>query len=340
MGESITQATVGAILKPAGSFVRQDEEILELETDKLNQVLYAPSSGLLTLFIKTGDVVTIGQVIGQVVESEAVEREAVVEAVKAEQPQSEEMAAITETPIKVEPIKEEKRTEKVVPLSTLRKAIAKRLVQVQHTTASLTTFNEVDMSEVIKLREQYKDIFMEKQGVKLGFMSFFVKAACSALKAFPIVNGYIAGENVVYRESVDISIAVSTDKGLFVPVLKDIEHLSFAEIEKKIAAFAMRAKEGTITLDDLKGGGFTITNGGIFGSMLSTPILNPPQCAILGMHTIKKRAVVVDDTVVIRPMMYLALTYDHRLLDGKEAVSFLVHIKNCIEDPHRLELGI
>jgi 2-oxoglutarate dehydrogenase E2 component (dihydrolipoamide succinyltransferase) len=221
-------------------------------------------------------------------------------------------------------------------MSGLRQKIAQRLVEVQQTAAILTTFNEADLSRVVELRTRYKESFQTKHGVGLGFMSFFVKAAVDALKAFPAVNGRIDGNEIVYQHYHDIGVAVSTERGLMVPVIRDADRLSFAAIEKTIAGFATKAREGTITVGDLQGGTFTITNGGTFGSLLSTPILNPPQSGILGMHAIKKRPVVVDDQVLIRPMMYLALSYDHRLIDGREAVSFLVRVKDLIESPERL----
>ncbi len=225
-------------------------------------------------------------------------------------------------------------------MSGLRQRIAQRLVEAQQTAAILTTFNEADMTRIMELRARYKEPFQKKHGTALGFMSFFVKASIEALKAFPAVNARIDGNEVVYQNYFDIGVAVSTEKGLMVPVVRDADHLSFAAIEKAIGAYATKAREGTISVDDLRGGTFTITNGGIFGSMLSTPILNPPQSGILGMHAIKKRPVVVNDQIVIRPMMYLALSYDHRLIDGREAVSFLVRVKDCLEDPERLMLGV
>ncbi len=230
--------------------------------------------------------------------------------------------------------------EKREPMSNIRKRTAERLLQSQSTTATLTTFNEVDMSAIMELRAKYNERFEKKHGVKLGFMSVFVKAAVEALKAFPMVNARIDGSDVVMQNFYDIGVAVSTEKGLFVPVIRDADALHFAKIEKAIAEVAKRAKENKIGLKDLEGGTFTITNGGIFGSMLSTPILNPPQTAILGMHNILKRAVVVNDEIVIRPMMYLALSYDHRLIDGKEAVQFLVRIKDCVESPERMLLEV
>jgi 2-oxoglutarate dehydrogenase E2 component (dihydrolipoamide succinyltransferase) len=225
-------------------------------------------------------------------------------------------------------------------MSGLRQRIAERLVQAQQTAAILTTFNEADMSRVLDLRARYKELFRTRHGVSLGFMSFFVKTVIEALKNYPTVNGRIDGNDIVYHNYFDIGVAVSTERGLMVPVLRSADAMSFADIEQAIAGFAEKARKGTITVDDLQGGTFTITNGGIFGSLLSTTILNPPQSGILGMHAIKKRPVVVDDQIVIRPMMYLAISYDHRIIDGREAVSFLVRIKECIEDPERLMLAL
>ena len=225
-------------------------------------------------------------------------------------------------------------------MSPIRARIAERLLAAQQNAAILTTFNEADLSAVMALRAKYKETFQKKHGVGLGFMSFFVKASIEALRTFPAVNASIDGSDIVYHNYYDIGVAVSTEKGLMVPVLRDAEQMSFADIEKGIAALAQKARENKISVADLQGGTFTITNGGIFGSLLSTPILNPPQSAILGMHAIQKRPVAVDDQVVIRPMMYLALSYDHRLLDGREAVSFLVRIKECLESPERLLLEI
>lgn len=225
-------------------------------------------------------------------------------------------------------------------MSALRQRIAARLLESQQTTASLTTFNEADMSVIQQLRSRFKDRFQAKHGVGLGYMSFFVKAVIEGLKAFPLLNASIDGSDIVYHHYYNIGVAVSTEKGLMVPVLKDADRLSFAAIESAIADLAVRARDGKITVADLSGGTFTITNGGIFGSMMSTPILNPPQCGILGMHAIQKRPVAKDDQVVIRPMMYLAMTYDHRLIDGREAVQFLVRVKDCLESPERLMLDI
>jgi 2-oxoglutarate dehydrogenase E2 component (dihydrolipoamide succinyltransferase) len=223
-------------------------------------------------------------------------------------------------------------------MSGIRQKIAQRLVEAQQTAAILTTFNEADMTRVMDLRARYKDTFKTKHGVALGFMSFFLKAAVEALKAFPAVNGRIDGNEIVLHNAYDIGVAVSTERGLMVPVVRDADRMSFAEIEKAIAAYAVKAREGTISVDDLQGGTFTITNGGVFGSLLSTPILNPPQVGILGLHKIQDRPVAVNGQVVIRPMMYVALTYDHRIIDGSEAVRFLVRVKELVEDPGALLL--
>lgn len=407
MGESITEATIGEIFKSSGSSVKMDEEVLELETDKVNQVLYAPQEGIINFTVKRDETVKVGQVIGWVerdgnskekgegpkakkgAAEESSEKEPVKKEASKKLPPSPEKTSSTlpsnggsrfskEAFISsLEDTKQEKSLsprEKDVSLASatshlpepaaapiektpkasisaqkpetrrrmpkIRKVIAQRLVEAQHTAAMLTTFNEADMTNVMKLRENFKDSFTKKHGVKLGFMSFFVKACVAALKEVPQVNSYIDGEDIVRREYYDIGIAVGTERGLVVPVLRGCDRLSVAGIEQGIMAFANKAREGTLTVDDLQGGGFTITNGGIYGSLLSTPILNPPQSGILGMHKIMKRPMVVDDAIVIRPMMYLALSYDHRIVDGQEAVTFLVHVKNCIEDPSRLLLDL
>jgi len=232
------------------------------------------------------------------------------------------------------------RGQRRVPMTTIRKRIAERLVQSQQTTATLTTFNEVDMSQVIALRDRYKDKYKEKYGVSLGFMGFFVKACVEALKEIPQVNAFIDGNEMIFNDYVNIGVAVGTEKGLVVPVVRDADRLSIAEIELAIRHYALKARDGKIGIDDLAGGTFTISNGGVYGSLMSTPILNPPQSGILGMHKIEDRAVVVGGQVVVRPMMYVALSYDHRVIDGKEAVTFLVKVKEGIEDPHRLLLEI
>ena len=233
-----------------------------------------------------------------------------------------------------------KEREEVVKMSKIRKTIATRLKESQNTAAILTTFNEVDMSEIMKVRETKKEDFMERYNVKLGLMSFFVKAVVTSLQEFPAVNAEIREENIIYKNHFDIGIAVGTEKGLVVPVLKDADTMTFGDIEQQIVELSSKAKEGTLTMDDLTGGTFTISNGGVYGSMLSTPIINRPQSGILGMHNIQKRAVVVDDEIVIRPMMYLAFSYDHRIIDGKESVGFLISIKNLLENPSKLILGV
>lgn len=326
MGESISLATVSAIIKPSGSTVKEGEEILELETDKVNQVLYAQGSGVISWKVKVGDEVAIGSILGSIEEEAASEQ-------KIPQHLSQETIKPQPSPEKRSPPPIGKTKETRKRMSGLRRTIAERLVEVKNQTAMLTTFNEVDMSKIIAIRAEEKEIFEKRHGVRLGFMPFFVKASTLALKAFPLVGSFIEGDEIVTPIDLDIGVAVSTDKGLFVPVLRKCDTLSFAEIEKTLSDLAKKSREGTITVDDLKGGVFTITNGGTFGSMLSTPILNPPQSAILGMHNIVKRAVVVDDQIVVRPIMYLALSYDHRIIDGKEAVQFLVRIKEILENP-------
>lgn len=372
-GESVVEATIGAILKPNGSFVHADEEILELETDKLNQVLYAPVAGELQLTVKTGDVVKVGQNIGSIDPAAKAPVQAAPEKVKSDEakkaPPPSEPVSREPAPSKEVLPKARKKTDEaasemtssiiqkqipqdVVPISRqvgkesrkkmtkLRRIIADRLVQVKNQTAMLTTFNEVDLSAVMAVREKEQENFQKKHGIKLGFMSFFIKAAVKALQQFPDINARIEGDEIVYHQYFDIGVAVSTEKGLMVPVIRGADLLSYAEIEKALKNFADKARGGTISLDDLQGGTFTITNGGVFGSLLSTPILNPPQSGILGMHNIVKRPVVVDDQIVIRPMMYLALSYDHRIVDGKDSIAFLVNIKKNLEEPARLLLDL
>lgn len=365
VGESISEATVSTLLKHSGSAVKADEEILELETDKVNQVLYAPASGTLFLSVKPQDTVKVGQIIGYI------DTEGKAAAAAPAQPAKK---VPEQKPLPMEPAQEKKGGKesarasvdhfveevkapkpkpvpgispslpkegiKRAPMSSLRKTIAQRLVDVKNQTAMLTTFNEINMSAVMAIREREKESFQKRYGVKLGFMSFFVKAAASALKAIPQVNAMVDGDEIITFETYDIGIAVSTEKGLLVPVVRGCDALSFGEIEVAIDRYAKRAREGKITMDDMRGGSFTITNGGVFGSLLSTPILNPPQSAILGMHSIVKRPIALNDEVVIRPMMYVALSYDHRIVDGREAVLFLVHIKQMLEDPARLLLDL
>lgn len=363
LGESVSEATISRIIKSSGSTVRRDEEVLELETDKVNQVLYAPQAGQLNLSVKVGDTVKIGQVLGTVdtdvqapVATPAAPAPEKTLAKSPEQPAAAGSSARKMAPDVIAEMKAPQPAPQAaqapaVPqipaeqpgrkrMSSLRRTIAQKLVEVKNTTAMLTTFNEVDMTRIMEIRTKEQEAFQARYGVKLGFMSFFIKAATAALKAFPDVHAYIEGDDMVSFPNFDIGVAVSTDKGLMVPVIRKCDTASFGEIEKQIVQYGKKAREGGITVDDLRGGCFTITNGGIFGSLLSTPILNPPQSAILGMHAIVKRPIALNDQVVIRPMMYLALSYDHRIIDGKEAVQFLVHMKENLEDPTRLLLDL
>lgn len=363
MGESVVEATFGAILKPEGSWVTADEEICELETDKVNQILYAPAAGTIKWHATLGEAVKIGQVVAHIDSSSApLKPKEKPQEVKKEEKMAPEVEKAIPTSLKKEnkekasekePAKpaQKQQIEKPVEDSTvaresrkkmsrIRQVIAERLVEATHTTAMLTTFNEVDLSAVMALRTKHQEQFLKVHGVKLGYMPFFVAATVAALKAVPSLNAYIDGDEIVQRHYYDIGIAVGTDRGVIVPVIRDCDKLSFNQIESAKEGFAQKARKGSITVDDLKGAGFTITNGGIYGSLLSTPLLTPPQTGILGMHKIEKRPVVVDDQIVIRPMMYLALSYDHRLVDGKEAVTFLVHIKSILEDPFQLLLHL
>lgn len=328
MGESIIEATIGKILKPSGSSVKEGEEILEIETEKVNQVLSAPAAGLLSLAVKQGDVVKVDQVIGSVDSGASAPAQAVPSPKKIEK-EAPPIVQPKETPPSPQSVSTGRETRQ--KMTKLRRVIAERLVKVKNETAMLTTFNEVDMSAIIKMREENQDAFQKKHGIKLGFMSFFVKASVSALQQFPAINARIDGDEIVYAHFYDIGIAVGTEKGLFVPVIRNADQLSYAGIEKSLKTFAEKAKNGTISVDEMQGGTFTITNGGVYGSMLSTPILNPPQSAILGMHNIVKRPVVIDDQMAIRPIMYLALSYDHRIVDGKESIGFLLQIKKSLE---------
>lgn len=342
LGESISEATVCNIIKQSGEIVQIDDEVIELETDKVNQILNSPESGKIELNVKVDDAVEVGQVIGFIdtefkVESNNTESE-------KRAPEKKEPIASTKDEIPIsdkskfslsieekKPIREE-RTR----MSKLRKLVAERLVNAKNQTAMLTTFNEVNMEKIIDLRVKEKEAFFKKYSVKLGFMSFFIKASILALKKYPDINAYIDLDEIVYRKYYDIGVAVGTEKGLYVPVIRDCDKMNFAEIEKKLKSLSEKARIGQISIEDLKGGGFTITNGGVYGSLLSTPILNPPQSGILGMHAIQKRPIAVNDEVVIKPMMYLALSYDHRIIDGEEAIGFLIEIKNQLEDPTKI----
>ena len=368
--ESISEATVAAWHKQPGDLVQVDDVIVEIETDKVVLEVPAEEAGVFTKIIaQEGETVGAQQVLGEMTEGSEIQDKEPEES-KAEtaaqtetetdpepepQPESETSApANTEqTPEPKEPIIAKtpstpqpsinptgNRIEERVPMSRLRKTIATKLHSATQNTAMLTTFNEVDMSAILSMRKSYKEAFAKKYGVKLGFMSFFVKAAVEALKKYPTVNAYIDGHDIIYHGYCDVSVAVSSDRGLVVPVLRDAHKMAMHDIEKNIIDYAARAQAGSLTLEEMMGGTFTISNGGVFGSLLSTPILNSPQSAILGMHKTQERAVVVDGEIVVRPMMYLALSYDHRIIDGKEAVHFLISIKDALEDPSRLLLKV
>lgn len=358
MGESIIEATIGQILKPSGSVVKEADEILEIETEKVNQVLSATAAGIVELTVKQGDTVKVDQVIGTIDTAAPVNVPVPVPVPAPEKPKpptpsslpsarkkADEYLADLSQPVPVPvpaPVPEIRISgrETRKKMSKLRRVIAQRLVQVKNETAMLTTFNEVDMSAIMQLREKEQENFQKKHGVKLGFMSFFVKACVTALQQFPDINARIDGDEIVYHHFYDIGIAVGTEKGLFVPVVRNADQLSYAEIEKQLKVYSEKARSGTITVDEMQGGTFTITNGGVYGSMLSTPILNPPQSGILGMHNIVKRPVVINDQIVIRPIMYLALSYDHRIVDGKDSIAFLMNIKKNLEEPTRFLLDL
>ncbi len=392
--ESVADATLVSWHKKPGDAVARDENLVDLETDKVVLEVPAPAAGVLKeIRLTDGTTVTSGQILAiieegvsavpvpgasapavmatsggklspaakRVVEENKVDPKAVsgsgrdgrvsksdvVNYLSTKEPVPITAIAQSSAPISKAapaaapvPLARGGRTDQRVPMTRLRARIAERMVQAQTTQALLTSFNEVDLKAVNELRTRYKDQFEKQHGVKLGFMSFFTKACVEALKKFPTVNASVEGNDIVYHEYFDVGVAVSTDRGLIVPVLRDADLQSFADIEKSIANFAGRARAGTITMEELTGGTFTITNGGVFGSLLSTPIVNSPQSAILGMHKIQDRAVVIDGQVVVRPMMYIALTYDHRIIDGREAVLFLVTVKQCLEDPARMVLGL
>ncbi len=359
LGESESEATLVSWLKSEGDEVLVDDVLAEIESDKITMEITAFEAGVLKSILKEADcMVEPGEVIGVLDTSVQVSVKPVVktvakkiekEAVKKNKVATQSLTQKTtkeqvQQKVKavVETVKEQgvmavedhavhERAMERVPMSRLRKRIATRLKEAQNTAAILTTFNEVNMQYVMDIRNHHKDAFMDKYGAKLGFMSFFVKACVYAASKYPAMNAYIDGDDVLYHNYMDVGVAISTKNGLVVPVLRDVGLMSFAEIEQGIVSLANKAREGGLMPDDLKGGTFSITNGGVFGSMLSTPILNTPQSAILGMHTIQKRVIVENDQMVIRPMMYLALSYDHRLIDGKEAVGFLVAVKEALE---------
>ena len=400
VGESITEGTIGSWLKKSGEFVKRNDVILLLETDKASVEVAAEQDGVLTITAEAGQTVAIGSTVGTLdsdakatVTSAAPAAQASAPSATTSAPAPAPMSAKsndnlspavnrivnergldpatisgtgkdgritkgdaltaqpaaakapasapakpTTVPVAKGPSKQGEITK--VPMTTIRKKIAERLVQAQHTAAILTTFNEIDMSKAMELRTKYKDKFKDKYGVNLGFMGLFTKAVLEALKEIPAVNAFIDGTDLIYHNYYNVGVAVGTEKGLIVPVIKDADQLTVAGIELAIKNFALKARDGKITVDDLSGGTFTISNGGVYGSMMSTPILNPPQSGILGLHKIEDRPVAINGKVEIRPMMYVALSYDHRIIDGKEAVTFLVRVKECMEDPERMLLEI
>ncbi len=388
LSESVAEATLVTWHKQEGQSVKRDENLIDVETDKVVMELPAPADGVIVKIIRPdGALVTSGEIIAmldttaaatatvastQTAAPPAAQPSAGASASAAMSPAAAKIAAEnnladmtgtgrggrvtkedavnkvagvaapapTKSAAPAVVIAQGERREQRVPMSRLRARIAERLLQSQATAAILTTFNEVNMGPVIALRNTYKDKFEKQHGVKLGFMSFFVKAAVHALKKYPVVNASVDGNEIVYHGYFDIGIAVGTERGLVVPILRDADQMSIADIEKKIAEFGQKAKDGKLTIEDLTGGTFSISNGGVFGSMLSTPIINPPQSAILGVHATKERAVVENGQIVIRPMNYLAMSYDHRIIDGREAVLALVAMKEALEDPARLLLDI
>lgn len=357
MGESITEGTVAAWLVEDGQTVVQDEIVVQIETDKVTVDVRAPSEGMLVKQkAAVGDTVAVGQPLASMRLGAVAAAESSAKSTKEPETPAKEAAPgagdgkpvaaappSANDPVPVPPQKQinmSESGERRVKMTRMRKRIADRLKEAQNTAAMLTTFNEVDMSALIDLRNEYKDAFEKRHGVKLGFMSPFIKAATVALQEQPEVNAFIDGDDIVYRDYVDVSVAVSTPTGLVVPVLRSCEKMGFAEIEKTITNLGTRARGGQLGIDEMQGGTFTISNGGVFGSLLSTPIINMPQSAILGMHIIQKRAMVIGNEIQIRPMMYLALSYDHRLIDGREAVTFLRRMKRLVEDPRRLLLEV
>jgi len=378
VGESINEVEIGEWLKQEGAVVAANDPVVVIETEKASLEVPAPVSGKITQVLKkSGEKAAVGDVIGYMEQDSAPavkknppaekppEQAVIGEAPKAEK---EETSAAPEpppqpaapapepppqpaapapepqpqsaAPAPVQPPPATERQERLVPMTPIRRRIAERLVEAQKNAALLTTFNEIDMSSIVALRAAHKEAFQQKHGVKLGIVSFFIKAAIEALKPIPQLNAEIRGENIVYRDFYDIGIAIGGGKGLVVPVLRDAERLSLSEMEKAIGDFAARARDNRLKVEELQGGTFTITNGGIYGSLMSTPIINPPQSGVLGLHAITDRPVVRNGQIVARPMMYVALTYDHRIVDGREAVTFLKHVKDLIEDPALLLLGL
>ena len=348
LGESIVEATVSKWLKNEGEYVEVDEPVVELETDKVTLEVPAPISGVIgSIIAAEGETVEVGQNIGALDPSGKKSSDDKPKARENNDKEEKQLetkdtkTSSTETDLKKDgAVKPPNSQEEIVPMSRLRQAIANRLKSAQNTAAILTTYNEVNMTALMKIRSTYQPSFEKKFGIKLGYMSFFVKACINALKVYPAVNAEIRDNNIVYKNYYNIGVAVGTPEGLVVPVLKNAEDMDFPEIEKTIINFGKQAREGNLTIQDMSNGTFTISNGGVYGSMLSSPILNPPQSGILGMHNIQKRAVVIDDKIEIRSMMYLALSYDHRIIDGREAVSFLVNVKENLEDPQRMLIGV
>ena len=347
LGESVVEATVSKWIKKKGDYVEVDDPIVELETDKVTLEVPASISGILeNTLVSEGDTVEVGALLGTIIagekqdKKEEVSKEVEVKDVEKEKPITNKLEVKSNNQV-TENIRNEDNVnlEERIPMSRLRQAIARRLKEAQNTAAMLTTYNEVDMSALMEMRKNYQESFEKKNGVRLGYMSFFVKASIDALNQFPAVNAEIDGNDIIYKNYYNIGVAVGTSQGLVVPVLKNADKMSFGETEATIAEFGKRAKEGNLAMSDMAGGTFTISNGGVYGSLMSSPILNPPQSGILGMHKIQKRPVAIGDNIEIRPMMYLALSYDHRIIDGREAVSFLVRIKEIIEDPRRLVVG-
>ena len=347
LGESVVEATVSKWIKKQGEFVEMDEPIVELETDKVTLEVPAAISGTLdNLVVSEGDTVEVGALLAiinagekQIEKSKPSKK--ITEPEKTEHKPVVELAKKQDTNINqiISKNQNNKNLEERVPMSRLRQAIARRLKEAQNTAAMLTTYNEVDMTALMEMRSNYQDSFEKKNGVRLGYMSLFVKAAIDALKEYPAVNAEIEGNEIIYKNYYNIGVAVGTSQGLVVPVIKDADKMTIGETEITIAQFGKKAKEGNLAISDMAGGTFTISNGGVYGSLMSSPILNPPQSGILGMHKIQKRPVAIGNNIEIRPMMYLALSYDHRIIDGREAVSFLVRIKEIIEDPRRLVIG-
>lgn len=355
VGESISSGLLSVWHKKDGDPVVLGEVLFTLETDKVSSEVTATESGTLKIQVAEGEEVKIGEVVALIEAGapakadvpaadapppDALEKKpkkADADVTKEKAPEPASAPAPSPAPTAPRGLDDSRSTRK--KLSPLRRKIATQLVSAQQTAAILTTFNECDMGEVMTLRKQMQDEFVARHGIKLGFMSFFIKAAVEALKAVPAINSRMDGEELVQNHYYDIGVAVGTEKGLMVPVLRDCDQKSFAQIEQDLVDYTVKAREGKIGLPDLQGGTFTISNGGIYGSLMSTPILNPPQSGILGMHKIQERPMAVKGQVVIRPMMYLALSYDHRVVDGKEAVTFLVRVKDCIENPMRLLLG-